>query len=138
MTIVVGGQSRKAGKTQVVCDIIAATPEVRWVAVKITPDAHEPTEGGDTARYLAAGAAEAHLITGAPPIDLPHAGNLIIESNAVLRQIVPDLFVFVEAPHRDWKDSAREVYSRADHVVQGRATDAVLDAVRRLFTAPQP
>jgi hypothetical protein len=79
--IVVGGQCRKVGKTTLIVDIIQATPNLRWTAVKITPhaDAHCPVNGRDcncsdtehtfsireeldrsgrtgTSRYLAAGA----------------------------------------------------------------------------------
>lgn len=79
--IVVGGHTRSIGKTQLVCDIIAALPELHWVAGKITQFGHgicaahgEPCgcqpehqesafewenrtdTGTDTARFLAAGA----------------------------------------------------------------------------------
>lgn len=79
--IVVGGHTRSIGKTQLVCDIIAAFPEAKWIAGKITqyghgvcaqngencdcaPDEHicaiswETTadSGTDSARFLAAGA----------------------------------------------------------------------------------
>jgi hypothetical protein len=47
--IVVGGQCRKVGKTTLIVDIIQATPELRWTAVKITPHAesHCPVNGRD-------------------------------------------------------------------------------------------
>lgn len=82
--IVIGGHSRNIGKTSVVAGLIAATPELRWTAMKITQYGHgfctadgapcdcqtddhtmavsverQPAEGDkltDTARYLAAGA----------------------------------------------------------------------------------
>lgn len=38
--IVVGGHTRGIGKTQLVCDIIAALPEARWIAGKITQYGH--------------------------------------------------------------------------------------------------
>ena len=38
--IVVGGHTRSIGKTQLVCDLIAALPEARWVAGKITQYGH--------------------------------------------------------------------------------------------------
>jgi hypothetical protein len=38
--IVVGGHSRSVGKTSVVAGIIAAMPELRWTAVKITQYGH--------------------------------------------------------------------------------------------------
>ena len=47
--IVVGGQCRKVGKTTLIVDIIRATPDLRWTAVKITPHAesHCPVNGSD-------------------------------------------------------------------------------------------
>jgi hypothetical protein len=79
--IVVGGHTRSIGKTQLVCDVIAAFPEVNWIAGKITqyghgvcaqkgencdcaPDEHicaiswekRADTGTDSARFLAAGA----------------------------------------------------------------------------------
>lgn len=80
--VVVGGHSRNIGKTSVVAGLIAAMPEMRWTAMKITQYGHgfcsangEPcdcqtadhsvavsveedaTTGTDTSRFLAAGAA---------------------------------------------------------------------------------
>jgi hypothetical protein len=79
--IVVGGHTRSIGKTQLVCDVIAAFPEAKWIAGKITqyghgvctqngencdcaPDEHicaiswekRADTGTDSARFLAAGA----------------------------------------------------------------------------------
>lgn len=79
--IVVGGHTRSIGKTQLVCDVIAAFPGADWVAGKITQYGHgvcaqngnncdcAPTEhvcaldwelhadtGTDSSRFLAAGA----------------------------------------------------------------------------------
>ena len=79
--IVVGGHTRSIGKTQLVCDVIAAFPHVNWIAGKITQYGHgvcaqngedcdcAPNEhvcaihwetqsdsGTDSARFLAAGA----------------------------------------------------------------------------------
>ena len=79
--IVVGGHTRSIGKTQLVCDIIAALPEANCIAGKITqyghgvcaqnghdcdcaPDEHicaidwehDATTGTDSSRFLAAGA----------------------------------------------------------------------------------
>ena len=79
--IVVGGHTRSIGKTQLVCDVIAAFPREKWIAGKITQYGHgvcarngdncdcAPTEhvsaldwemqadtGTDSARFLAAGA----------------------------------------------------------------------------------
>jgi hypothetical protein len=82
--IVVGGHTRSIGKTQLVCDLVAALPEANFVAGKITqyghgvcalngehcgcaPDEHasaftwekSTTSGTDSARFLAAGARRA-------------------------------------------------------------------------------
>ena len=79
--IVVGGHTRSIGKTQLVCDVIAAFPREKWIAGKITqyghgvcaqngencdcaPDEHvcainwevQADTGTDSARFLAAGA----------------------------------------------------------------------------------
>ncbi|MBS1840131.1 MAG: hypothetical protein JSS69_04910 [Acidobacteria bacterium] len=79
--IVVGGHTRNIGKTQLVCDLIAALPDANFVAGKITqfghgvcaqngefcgcaPDDHtsafdwesDATSGTDSARFLQAGA----------------------------------------------------------------------------------
>jgi hypothetical protein len=79
--VVVGGHTRSIGKTQLVCDVIAAFPEARWLAGKITqyghgvcaqnghdcdcaPDEHicalsweqDAGTGTDSSRFLAAGA----------------------------------------------------------------------------------
>ena len=79
--IVVGGHTRSIGKTQLVCDLIAAIPAAGWIAGKITqyghgvcaqngencdcaPDEHvcaiswekRSDTGTDSARFLAAGA----------------------------------------------------------------------------------
>jgi hypothetical protein len=80
--VVVGGHTRNIGKTSVVAGLIAALPELRWTAIKITQFGHgvcsangEPCDcetadhtiavseerdaasGTDSSRYLAAGAA---------------------------------------------------------------------------------
>jgi hypothetical protein len=79
--VVVGGHTRSIGKTQLVCDLIAAFPEANWIAGKITqyghgvcaqngrdcdcaPDEHicalnwekHSETGTDSARFLQAGA----------------------------------------------------------------------------------
>ena len=80
--VVVGGQTRNIGKTSVVAGLIAALPEFRWTAFKVTQYGHgfctadgkpcqcqtadacvsvsaerDAASGTDTARFLAAGAA---------------------------------------------------------------------------------
>jgi molybdopterin-guanine dinucleotide biosynthesis protein len=80
--VVVGGHSRNVGKTSVVAGLIAALPEMRWTAMKITQYGHgfcsadgkpcdcetadhslavtvewDGASGTDTSRFVAAGAA---------------------------------------------------------------------------------
>ena len=77
-----GGSSRKAGKTTVICEIIAATREAEWTAIKISPHDHEPSLHGDTERYLDAGAARASILQEYPADT--YSGNIIVESNRVM------------------------------------------------------
>ena len=120
MIVVVGGQARNVGKTTVMCEIIAATQSLGWVAVKLTTHVHDASayaRATDTERYVAAGAREALLLDCAS--DLPVAANLIVESNAVVKELKPDLFVFVtDSTSAEWKASAVEVVSAADVVVE--------------------
>jgi len=74
--LILAGSGCGAGKTAVGCALIAAMPELRWIAVKFSPHAHEFSDTGliweetdrdsdkDTGRYLAAGAAQAFLAPG--------------------------------------------------------------------------
>ncbi|HZE25976.1 MAG TPA: hypothetical protein VE083_01255 [Terriglobales bacterium] len=82
--VVIGGHSRSVGKTSVVAGLIAALPEFRWTALKVTQYGHgvcsadgqacdcatddhswamseekDRSGASDTARFLAAGAARA-------------------------------------------------------------------------------
>ena len=121
--IVVGGSNRGVGKTALVCGLIAALPEFRWTAVKITADDHgqskpiweetTPGEETDTSRYLAAGAVRALLATppqrGHPPApDFPpmlselwprfgRGTNLLFESNGIVHHVRPDLCLLIHA-----------------------------------------
>jgi hypothetical protein len=125
--VVVGGSSRKAGKTTVICEIIAATREARWTAVKISPHDHEPGEHGDTERYLEAGAAHASIVNRYAP-DV-HGGNIILESNSVMDTLTPDLFVFVDGGGA-WKRSAVRHASKAHYTVTGHATPELIARIR--------
>ena len=135
LTVLVGGQSRKAGKTTVICEIIRHIPEARWVAVKVSPHKHEKVQGQqpDTFRYLEAGAAAAHLVGKDDP--LPEGGNRIIESNAALSRAKADLIIFVAnpTPGAEWKPSAHALRNVADVVVTGSTTPELLSRVRQLL-----
>jgi hypothetical protein len=117
--IVVCGSGRGVGKTALVCGLIAAMPELRWTACKITSHPHgnaqpifeEPIysidirQGTDTARYRAAGAARALLIAAADDelelvlsqhlSETIATANVIFESNRILRHLNPDLCLAV-------------------------------------------
>ena len=82
----------------------------------------------DTSRFLAAGAARAlwvrteqgKLAEAMPALRgrLEGAGNVIIESNSVLKFLRPDLYLTVLDPATaDFKNSAREFLDRANAVI---------------------
>jgi hypothetical protein len=141
--IVVGGSGRNVGKTSLVCGLIAALPEYRWAAVKITSHVHgereavwEETatgEGTDTARFLAAGARRAFLVT-APEDDLPIAKmwdalgserNVIFESNRMLNALEPDLCIgVIGGSGSETKPSFEPFLQRADALVIGQDGNA--------------
>jgi hypothetical protein len=107
--LAIGGSGRGAGKTAVGCALIAAIPELRWIAVKVSPHSHgigdseavveefDSASAKDTGRYLAAGAARALLLCGIradagegvlkPALEalrvVPESGSLLIESNQI-------------------------------------------------------
>ncbi|MBI3683465.1 MAG: hypothetical protein HY235_24080 [Acidobacteria bacterium] len=113
MLVAVGGHSRNIGKTSVVCGLIAAIPEARWLAVKITQHGHEhcTTDGApcdcdpgdplhpyaldeqiapdetDSGRYLKAGAAQSYWLrtaTGSLGHALPALNQLLTEHRNVI------------------------------------------------------
>lgn len=142
MIVVVGGQARKVGKTRAVCEIIAATPGARWLACKITPHSHGPVfpdDGGDTARFLRAGASEAILVQSDEIPATPGGRNVIYESNAAAEQSHADLFLFVIDPEQtEWKDSGRRVAPKADFIFQGSVPPEALERIRRAVSGSQP
>lgn len=142
-TIVIGGHSRKVGKTSLTAALIKALDSYSWTAAKISSHWHEdPPEGtscviheeqtagdtSDSARFLAAGAARSYWIrvreeqiersfTALRPI-LQASPFVIIEGNCILRLIQPDLFIMVlKADVKDFKESARGILRRANAVV---------------------
>ncbi len=131
MRIAVGGNSRKVGKTSVICGLIRALAGFGWTAVKISPHLH-PGRGGDTGRYLAAGARDA-IFLASPPERWPE-GNVMIESGAVQDA---DLYLLViDLTRQDFKASAAAMVTRADaFVVTGGEWDG---GERPVFSAPPP
>ncbi len=127
MLLVVGGHSRKVGKTSVAEGIIRALPACGWTALKISH--HHDSEPwtlteefrpgpGDSGRYLAAGARRAFWLRVRPgrlPDALPAVRDLvataphtIVESNSILEFLAPDLYLMVlDFGCPDFKASAR-------------------------------
>ena len=104
------------------CD--CATADHAW-AISEEPDRSGET---DTSRYLVAGAArslwvrteQGRLAEAMPSLrtKIEHSGNVIMESNSVLKFLRPDLYLTVLDPATaDFKNSAREFLDRADAVI---------------------
>ena len=144
MLLVVGGQSRKVGKTSVVAGLIRATAQLGWTAVKLAGHRHFEEPGqGDTARFLAAGAARALLLgpSFAGMAGLLETGeNVICESNRVGGNVRPDCRLLVIDPSREeWKESARNLAASADAlVVTGAGEPPVWLGSKPLFRVAPP
>ncbi|MGA7157422.1 MAG: hypothetical protein WBY53_11265 [Acidobacteriaceae bacterium] len=182
--VVVGGHTRNIGKTSVVAGLIAALPERRWTAIKITQFGHgvcsangEPCDcetadhmvavseerergsGTDSSRYLAAGAERSFWVrtrVGELSEAMPRvrrlmeeaAGDVIVESNSVLRFLLPDVSLSVLDPKvRDFKASALRYLDRVDALIVpvgavfeegwGGVSRRVIERTRRFeFVAP--
>jgi molybdopterin-guanine dinucleotide biosynthesis protein len=152
LTIVVAGSARKSGKTTAVCEIVAATRDAHWTAIKMTPHAHgadlrnpvvvEERKAGsetDTARYLSAGAHHAFWVRCSPR-DIERAlipllsGNVIIESNSVVGTVPADLVILIGLGDQiAWKTSALQAAALADVVVE-RITEDTISRVRSLLS----
>jgi hypothetical protein len=119
--IVVGGHTRSIGKTQLVCDVIAAFPHTNWIAGKITQYGHgvcaqngdncdcAPNEhvcaigwetradtGTDSARFLAAGARRSFWLRtkqGFLAEGMPLLRSALQEAQADAKEGLPTLIV---------------------------------------------
>jgi hypothetical protein len=141
--VIVGGSSRKSGKTSAICSIIASTPDALWTALKITSHEHggdltqpvvqeelEPGEDNDTSRYLRAGARRAlwircrpeHLLSSVSPY---LSDNVIMESNTAALLFTDALVVYVQGGPD--KESATAVSKRSDY----KDVDSAIEAIRR-------
>jgi len=139
--LVIGGSGRGAGKTAVGCALMAAMPELRWAAVKVSPHAHESGETireetdacslKDTGRYLAAGARRAFLvIADSDPMAeelirdvrgrAAECDELLVESNRDLAGIAEEgePVVLLAVMDGSWaKSSLPDTVARADALV---------------------
>lgn len=125
------------------CD--CATADHAW-AISEEPDRSGET---DTSRYLVAGAArslwvrteQGRLAEAMPSLrtKIEHSGNVIMESNSVLKFLRPDLYLSVLDPATaDFKNSAREFLDRADAVILHAATESAWQAVSLKPVANRP
>jgi hypothetical protein len=166
--IVVGGGGRGAGKTALVCGLMRALAEIEWTAVKITTHEHgkaapiweetTPGDATDTARYLAAGARRALLVTagegtmgvgqnalgpdGKPlaPIlekiirECPSPGGVIFESNSVLSHVRPNICLCAaSSPWSRLKGSYELLLAHADAMVELAGHDHIIEAEKITF-----
>ena len=94
----------------------------------------------DTSRFLVAGAArslwvrtvQGRLAEAMPALraKIQGAGNVIMESNSVLKFLPPDLYLTVLDPSTaDFKNSAREFLDRADAVILHETAESAWKAV---------
>ena len=143
--IVVGGSNKSCGKTSLICGIIAAFPEFKWTAVKISSHEYgqiEPVweetssgQGTDTARYLAAGAHRALLVSASETAlpwremqaALSQVRNVIYESNRISEEIQPDLRLAVAAgAETGFKLSCVPFLEVADAVIAPPGSEIIL------------
>jgi hypothetical protein len=145
--VVIGGQSRKVGKTSVVVGLITALRDLHWTALKVTQHGHdiavreETDRSGesDTSRFLVAGAnhawwigtEEGKLAEAMPGVRkiLSAAKHAIIESNSILQFLRPDLYITILDPAAaDFKASAQQFLDRADAILLHAPTDVETSA----------
>jgi hypothetical protein len=150
--IVVGGSGRNVGKTALVCGLIAAMPECRWTAIKVTGHEHglpekvweeqAPGQQTDTARYLAAGAQRAFLLT-AQEAELPallrefqaRAGlraSFLFESNRIAESLRADICLAI---HRSSDGAAKASFGQ---FVQRADAKVILGARDRMVRGAKP
>ena len=145
--ILVGGQARNVGKTTLVCNIIAAFPQFRWNAAKVTNHRHnaagcELRAKGvswsvweqisaevetDTSRFIRSGAQRAWLIQAEDAAleealsslgEMLTGRNLIVESTRLGIFLDSDLCLLVaDARHSEFKPSARRQLERIDAII---------------------
>ena len=160
--IVVGGGGRGAGKTALVCGLIARAAGDPWTAVKITTHEHGKADS-DLGRDDA-GAGDGHgaisgcwsatravLVTAgegatrtsgdelAPIVDRilresPSTGSLIFESNSVLAHVRPDVCLCAaSSPWAELKASYDLVLEHADASVELAGHDHIIEAEKITF-----
>lgn len=150
--VVVCGSGRNVGKTSLICGLIAALPEFCWTAVKITSHAHgmpepiweetEPGQATDTARYLAAGAKRAFLVTASDAelsdrvrelqSNCKPSANWIFESNRIIESMRPNLCLAVKG---DEESIPKPSFIRIAHLIDATVVRASRD---RMLAGAKP
>jgi hypothetical protein len=142
--LVIAGSGRGAGKTAVGCALMAAMPELRWAAIKVTSHVHDLGEelweepdfrsAKDTGRYLAAGARRSFLISGVAQsrsVELvaevrSRAGvcdALLVESNRIAAAVVTNRdeqsvsIAVLAGAESEWKPSLLDCVGSVDALV---------------------
>lgn len=140
--LVVGGGGRGVGKTAVACALMAAMPELQWLAVKVSPHMHGLADGvweeedreseKDTGRYLRAGARRAFLVRGGDDANenvisvrtrTADCDAMLVESNRVKADTVaqsgePAISIAVlSSREEEWKPSFLESADAFDALV---------------------
>ncbi|HWR16450.1 MAG TPA: hypothetical protein VN577_16625 [Terriglobales bacterium] len=127
------------------CD--CATPDHSWAVT----EEHDRSGESDTSRFLVAGAEKVYwvrtrqglLAEAMPRIRqlIAGAGNIIFESNSLMKFVRPDLYLsLLDFDNPDFKSSAREFLDRADaFLCQGSSGEPAWDAVslRLIHQKPQ-
>jgi hypothetical protein len=152
--VVVGGRSHNAGKTTLVCALLSALPEFNWIAVKVTTHVHagvrpiyeeaQAGEGTDSARYLAAGARRAFLLTASEcelPLRLKEfwgiAGadaHVLFESNRIVNYVEPDVCLAIGGGEEgESKASFDSLARRMDALVALADCDGFVPGDRPVF-----
>jgi hypothetical protein len=146
--IIIGGHTRSIGKTQLVCDVIAAFPRVNWIAGKITQYGHGvcAQNGGNcdcapqehSSVWLRT--KQGFLAEGMPLLrkalqdiekdsDPRQKKALIVESNSLMQFVKPSLYFAVIDPLKeDFKESAQIALDRANVLVLRGTAKASDDA----------
>jgi hypothetical protein len=158
--IVVGGTGKGVGKTTLVCGLIGALDEFRWTAVKITSDQHaglppiheEKSAGADTdtARYLAAGAERAFLLTVTQGSevgavldefwpDVGRGANLILESNRAAGLVSANVCLLVQGDleQSEYKPSTYQFARHANALVAIGDDDLMVPDAMKLEGQPR-
>jgi hypothetical protein len=151
--VVVGGRSHNAGKTTLVCALLSALPEFDWIAVKVTMHVYagvrpiyeeaEAGEGTDSARYLAAGARRAFLLTaseGELPVRLREfraivgaGADVVFESNRIVNYVEPDVCLAIGGEEGESKASFASLARRMDARVVLADCDGLVAGDRPVF-----